>query len=351
MNKGRRRGIYWRNGIAYIRYRNEEGRIVRESTQQSSAAFAEALLAKRKVEVMERRHFPSRQFADVTFAELLQYWWDMHGQDTKGGFEYLIPRIRAAFGKRKAREIRADDIDRFLHKLRNSGLSPSSCNHHRTILNAVFNFALKRKRYDDNPVRAVPQFREPPGRDRLLTRDEFRRLLAVAESRNIELWCFLIVAVTTAARKGEILPRRWGEARFDAPVPHLYVPRTKNGDSKRLILTEDAVDALRRLPSYGSEEYVFPARGTARFPHPKRPYRWDFGKDFRTACRLAGVRDLRIHDLRHYAPSLLLAQGVPDGIVRKLTGHRSRELYRYQHLAPEVKKQTVDLIAEELLHS
>ncbi len=78
---------------------------------------------------------------------------------------------------------------------------------------------------------------------------------------------------------------------------------------------------------------------------------WDIGKRFRAICLEAKIEDFRIHDLRHCGPSILLARGVPDGIVRKLTGHRSKELERYQHLSEEVKRQTVDLIAEELFGS
>src|SRR5262245_25780866 len=43
--------------------------------------------------------------------------------------------------------------------------------------------------------------------------------------------------------------------------------------------------------------------------------------------------------------------GVPDPIVRKITGHRSRELERYQHLTPEVRSLTVNLIAAELFRA
>ncbi len=42
-----------------------------------------------------------------------------------------------------------------------------------------------------------------------------------------------------------------------------------------------------------------------------------------------------------------MEHGVPDGVVKKLTGHRSKELERYQHLSPQTKAQTVDIIAEE----
>lgn len=43
--------------------------------------------------------------------------------------------------------------------------------------------------------------------------------------------------------------------------------------------------------------------------------------------------------------------GVPDPIVRKITGHRLRELERYQHLTPEVWSLTVNLIATELFRA
>lgn len=54
-------------------------------------------------------------------------------------------------------------------------MSASSINHHRTIVNGIFNFAVKRGRFDKNPVGAVPQWQEPPGRDRIVSA-EFRTL-------------------------------------------------------------------------------------------------------------------------------------------------------------------------------
>jgi hypothetical protein len=42
-------------------------------------------------------------------------------------------------------------------------------------------------------------------------------------------------------------------------------------------------------------------------------------------------------------------QGIPGDVVRKITGHRSRELEWYQHLSPLFRAQTVDLIALVLL--
>ena len=110
-----------------------------------------------------------------------------------------------------------------------------------------------------------------------------------------------------------------------------------------------AVEALRGLPSYGVDDYVFPSKPTAKWPDPKKTYRWDMGKPFRALVRSLGIEDVRLHDLGHTGPSVLLMQGILGDIVRKITGHRSRELERYQHLSPVFRAQKVDLIAQVLV--
>ena len=52
----------------------------------------------------------------------------------------------------------------------------------------------------------------------------------------------------------------------------------------------------------------------------------------------------RIHDWRHFSAPDLLGQGVPDSVIAKHTGHKSKELERYTHLFPELRQQTVQLI-------
>jgi len=111
------------------------------------------------------------------------------------------------------------------------------------------------------------------------------------------------------------------------------------------------VHALRQLPSYGRHEYLFPAKPNVKYSDVEkfsRPHAWDMGKRFRRICTLAKVHDLRIHDLRHFATTMLFIEGVADAIIRKMTGHRSEELERYKHLSPAFKQQTVELIAGQL---
>ena len=151
------------------------------------------------------------------------------------------------------------------------------------------------------------------------------------------------------ARRGEIMPRKWSEVRVDDEYPYIYVAKTKNKRPKRLPLPGLAILALRQLPSYRTHEYLFPAKPNVRFKGDfKKPHAWDLGKRFRRACKNAGITDLRIHDLRHFATTMLFIEGVPDAIIRKMTGHRSEELERYKHLSASFKQQSVELIAGRL---
>ncbi len=225
---------------------------------------------------------------------------------------------------RRAREIQPDDVQAFLENLEGQGLAPSTINKYRTILCSAFSFAVRREKYDRNPVSVVPQRKEPPGRDRFLSPEDFRRLIGECRS-DPELYAFVWLAATTGARKSEILSRRWEEVRLEGVSPHVYVPRSKNGRPKRLPLEIEAVRALRYLPSYGASEYVFPTDQTNIRFKGTQPYKWDMRKPFRAACDRAGIKNLRIHDLRHMATTILFLQGIPEAVIRKLIGHRSRE--------------------------
>ena len=100
-----------------------------------------------------------------------------------------------------------------------------------------------------------------------------------------------------------------------------------------------------RYPAMAITNMYFPQKRTRAFRgNFKKPHAWDLGKRFRRVAEAVGIKELRIHDLRHFTASTLTAEGVADNIISLLTGHKSRELRRYQHLREDLKRGTVDLL-------
>ena len=78
----------------------------------------------------------------------------------------------------------------------------------------------------------------------------------------------------------------------------------------------------------------------------------DVKRSFRAACNLIGIKDFRIHDLRHTCASLAVSEGVPLTAVRDLLGHSSVTVTeRYAHLAPENVRDAVAVLDRIRSHS
>jgi integrase len=65
------------------------------------------------------------------------------------------------------------------------------------------------------------------------------------------------------------------------------------------------------------------------------------------------MRCFRLHDLRHFFASLLIAQGVELKVVSELLGHSSIQITSdiYAHILPRVKEQAMDVMNSILTDS
>ena len=83
--------------------------------------------------------------------------------------------------------------------------------------------------------------------------------------------------------------------------------------------------------------YVFTDREGKRFQ--------SLHHSFASACRRAGIKDFRFHDLRHTFASRLLMSGADIVAVKELLGHKSMQMtLRYAHLAPSHKVAAISLL-------
>jgi integrase len=176
-----------------------------------------------------------------------------------------------------------------------------------------------------NPVLLIRKPPSPQGRNRILTSEEEQKLLYACEpkaNRNIYTRPFVILALETAMRRGELLGLKW--INIDIHKKTAFILLTKNGESRTVPLSTRAIETLRALPR-SIDGRVLPINFAA------------LETNFKRARERAKLLDLRIHDLRHTAVTRL-AEKLPNLIeLSAVTGHKSLAmLKRYYHPNPEL---------------
>lgn len=210
--------------------------------------------------------------------------------------------------------------------------SGATVNRYLATLSHMFATAVAEWRLlDRNPVRDISKKKESRGRIRFLTDEERARLLAsCAASRWPALEALVLLAISTGARRGELIRLRWTDTTTEAPTPQAIIERTKNGDPRRLPLVGKALEAVRRLKimNDGRSRFLFPAPRD-----PGRPYE-AFDAHWYAALAAGGIADFRFHDLRHTCASYLAGQGASLLEIADVLGHRTMAMVkRYSHLA------------------
>ena len=204
-------------------------------------------------------------------------------------------------------------------------VSPSTVVRELAYFSSIINHARREWGINTpNPVLSVRKPSQPQGRNRVVSYEEEQMLLHACEpkaNRNIYTRPFIILAIETAMRRGEILSLCWGDINFDTRTAFLKI--TKNGESRMVPLSTRAIETLQALPR-SIDGRVLPINFAA------------LETNFKRAVIRAELPDLRIHDLRHTAATRL-AEKLPNLIeLSAVTGHKNLAmLKRYYHPNPK----------------
>ncbi len=141
---------------------------------------------------------------------------------------------------------------------------------------------------ESNPAMKVKPNRESPPRDRVLSDDEFKRVLkAIAAIEDPHVKAAFTILLETGARVSEVLHARWEDFNLDAAT--WRIPSTKAGKPQVLPLAPSTVAVLDNLDHFGP--FVIAGRTD------KKP-RADLKKPWAALQKAAEIPDVHIHDLR-----------------------------------------------------
>ena len=226
----------------------------------------------------------------------------------------------------------------------------------REILRTALNQALRWGLVPRNAAALTDAPRHQVRQIEPLTPAQANTLLAAVEGHRLE--ALITVAVGLGLRQGEALGLRWEDVDLEAGVlsvrrtleragtePRFGAPKTAR--SRRTITVPGVVAAaLRRHRTRQLEERL--AAGP-RWRESGLVFTTSIGtavdksglhKAFKAILRAAGLPDIRYHDLRHTAATLLLAQGVDVRTIMETLGHAhiSMTLNTYAHVMPALQR-------------
>jgi integrase len=269
---------------------------------------------------------------------------------------HIVPVI----GGLKVGRLTPGDVQR-LYANRLQTLSPTSVRHLHSLLHRALDDAVKWGLVVRNVCDVVTPPRRAHVEMRVWSAEDARRVLAAAEGDDLAaLWH---LALATGMRRGELLGLKWSDVNLEAATVSVrrtlsrgqtsrleeFEPKTQAG-RRRISLPASTVEALRqhrvlqlqhrlRLgDACHDHDYVFPNPfGEALHPNTLQ-------RAFRALIARAGVPVIRLHDLRHTAATLLLAQGVHPKIVQERLGHTdiAMTLDRYSHVTPDMQGVAAD---------
>ena len=204
-------------------------------------------------------------------------------------------------------------------------LAPATANQYVGDLRHCFTIAKREfSLIAENPLRDIRKLREPRGRVRFLTEEERDALLVECKAHSETLHTLVVMALSTGARKGELLGLRWPDV--DMKRGMLTFHQTKNGERRAAPLTGLAHRLLAKHAKVRRLDTVLLFPGLNG-----RPLVID--KMFREAAARAGIKDFRFHDLRHTAASALAMNGATIAEIAEVLGHKTLQMVkRYTHL-------------------
>lgn len=343
--------------------RRRVNRTVRGTKQE-----AQRVLNELAVEVDKGRHGG----ASITLGQLLHQWLELVESDrsptTLRGYRQTINRnILPTFGDIPAKDIQTSDLDQFYRGLvRRRGLSPSTVRQVHAIIRRAFRQAEMWGWVNINPAtnatppRLVKPDVSPPDVQ------EVRQLIQAAIEWEPAFGHFVHLAATTGARRGELCALRWYNVDLDAgevtieraivevPGGGAFEKGTKTHQVRRMALDPATVDILRAQRALSIEfaefadteitddSYVFSLEPDGSSPWLPGYVSSHFTK-LRTSVGLDGVR---LHDLRHFAATRLMAAGAPVRTVSGRLGHAnpSTTLSVYSHFVQSSDREYADIL-------
>lgn len=300
---------------------------------------------------------------DPTFAESVERWLEAKSKSVKENTMvaytgYANKHIIPMLGHIKTKDIQYAHLQRYIDDLAGD-LKVKSLKKHLVVINGALEDAERSGIISSNPARLVQMPQESEKFvGNTLNEEEAKEALSAAQEEGEPMYAIVILGMVYGLRRSEMCGLRWKDIDFEngyihvcntvvkGKSGHIEEESTKTEKSNRYLpLIGFTIpyfrDLLQQQISSGSkcDKVCQLSDGSPVLPD----YMTHKYKEFLAAHSLP---DIRVHDMRHTAASLLAAHDATPQQAQEFLGHESisTTLDIYTHCLDESKRKTADIM-------
>ncbi len=340
----------------FIRYKDWQGCTKRKHVR--------GFKTKREAQEYEREFLLTKsKDINMGFSQFVEiYLQDMRPrlkENTYISKQYIInSKILPYFKNKTLAEITSTDIIQWQNDLlsrRDENGRPYSQTYLRTVQNqmsAIFNHACRFYDLPKNPCKQAGLMGKSKGKEMLFwTKDEYLKFSEAMKEKPLSFYAFEIL-YWCGIREGELLALTRGD--FDLAKRQLTIDKSLQRLNGEDVVTSPKTEKSNRvidLPDFlcrEMEDYfgmLYKCDDDTRLFPVSKSY---LHNEMTRGAKEAGVKRIRIHDLRHSHVAYLINMGFSPVEIADRLGHESISVtYQYSHLYPSKQRSMADQINED----
>jgi len=311
----------------YVNFRLPGGKQRRELVGKS-IEDAKAAEGKRRAQKKEGRIFDMLPESKMTVSALCDWYLGLASVKrlvSADRLKYALANVTAAIGDRACNSLKPVDIENYMAE-RTAAIANVTIDYEITILKTVIHKAFDNDLIGGDVLKAFRGIkkistRTERARDRVITIDEYQRIIAEAASHARAM---MIVAFNTGMRPSEVRGLKWSSVDRKTGFIRLDAEETKERAPKAVPINHHVKAVLDAIPRHIDHDFVFTYKG--------KPIRRNKGPSdaFKSACRRAGVACTKKqggiipHDFRRTFKTNCVKAGVDKVYRDTITGHSLR---------------------------
>jgi integrase len=292
----------------------------------------------------------------VTFGAFIKQWIETRDKiaiTTRNEYYgYIKKHIIPNLGHIKLAKLKTVDIDKFYKKLSNSTYKKGSQEikysnntilQIHAIIHKCLNYAKHNKIIKDNPATYCEN---KPERERykgeVYTVEQFTSLLSLVKDTIDEI--YIILAGCLGLRRGEVMGLKWEDIDFQEKIIHIRRTKVKAGKHgiiekepknktsiRSISVNQRTIDILRAWRKKNLDSVYVVNKYNPN----------TYSEHFKRLLEKHGLPHTRFHDLRHFAATFMLKEGISDKVTSERLGHSSTVTTReiYQHVLEEMDRE------------